>query len=417
MPSTATATATNTSATAPALGRVYEWSGRTAQGEARHGQITAASPDAARWALARKGVVAERIRAVRPQLWAGRSRPMARTAFLRQLAALVRAGLPLVQALQLVGQAVGGSDPGLAAVAEQLRASVAAGGRLSEGMARHPAVFTPMQCRLVAIGEESGLLDHALERMASHQERDFALRRRLRGALLYPAVVLIVAAAVVAAILVFVVPTFEAVFASMGAELPAATRAVMAMSALLVSVGPWLLAIGVPGLWGLQRWIAHRPERQRQRDRLLLRLPGIGPALLEGLMARWTRLLAMMLSAGVPLVDALGHLAQGLDNRHAEAVTRDLQRAVANGQGLAAAMAVGGLFPPIVRQMVGVGDECGALDAMLARTADLLEAEVDTRLDGLTDLIEPVLILTLGAVIGALVLALYRPIFELGSVM
>lgn len=387
----------------------------------------AASAEQARWALARQGIVAQRVKAVGRRIGMRRSSPVARALFLRQLAALARAGLPLVESLQLLAQERGtasgprlGAGPArdteLACVASELRGTVASGQRLSDAMARHPTVFSELQCRLVAIGEESGRLEAALDRLAQQQERELVLRRRLRAALLYPAGVLLVAMAVVAGILAFVVPTFETVFASMGAQLPAATRAVVALSHGVVQWGP-ALAAGALALTGLVRWgFRVRPGLQGHRDRWLLRLPGVGAALQAVLMARWTRLLSMMVGAGVPLVDALGHLAAGLGNRHLEAVTQALQRAVAGGQSLSAAMGPGKDFLPLVRQMVGVGEECGSLDSMLARTADLLESEVDSRLDGLSQLLEPLLIVLLGGVIGALVLALYQPIFELGSV-
>jgi type IV pilus assembly protein PilC len=335
--------------------------------------------------------------------------------FTRQLATLVRASVPLLQSLDLMAR--GQASPVVQRLALQLRQAVATGQQLSSAMARQPHSFPPLYRQLVAVGESAGMMDQALERLALHEEKALALRRQIRAALMYPAVVMVVATAVLALILGMVVPTFESVFASFGAELPWPTRAVVAASqALGVAWWPTLLAMAA-GI-GLARWLLRRFRAlQRLADAALLRLPLVGALINTALLARWTRTLSTLSGAGVPLVDALDSVALAAGNRVFEDATRQLQREVSTGQRLSQAMQAAGVFGPMVVQMVQVGEDSGSLDTLLGKTTELLESEVDEGVKGLSKLLEPLIIVILGAVIGAMVVALYLPIFELGSVV
>jgi len=302
-------------------------------------------------------------------------------------------------------------------LAQQLRQAVATGQQLSSAMARHPQSFPALYRQMVAVGESAGLMGPALDGLALHEEKACALRRQIRAALLYPAVVMLVAGAVVALILGMVVPTFESVFASFGAELPWPTRMVVAASQTLVAAWwPALLALAA-GI-GLARWMLRRFQAlQRLADAALLHLPLVGPLIENALLARWTRTLSTLVGAGIPLVDALGSVAAAAGNRVFEDATRQLQREVSTGQRLSQAMQAAGVFAPMVVQMTQVGEESGSIDTLLGKTAELLEADVDEGVKGLSKLLEPVIIVILGAVIGAIVVALYLPIFQLGAVV
>lgn len=345
------------------------------------------------------------------------SRPVRRAdlvPFTRQLATLLGAGMALLQCLQLMRQSA--AHTGLRDLLDQLLVDLEAGLALSAAMRKHPAVFPPLYGHMVEAGEASGQLDTLLERLASDLEKAQALRSKVRAAMVYPSVVLAVAVGVVVLVMVAVVPSFESVFASFGAQLPAPTRMVMALSRGLVEHGLLALALGL----GLAAAWVHRWRRsealQRRAQALLLRVPVLGALLHQAAVARWSRTLSGLLAAGLPLVDAMDS-ARGAAGyfAYADACTR-LREDLARGGSLHAAMKATGLYSPMVLQMCAVGEESGALDRMLAKVAQSHEREVDDRVAGLSSLLEPVVILFLGLIIGGLVIALYLPIFQMGQI-
>lgn len=397
---------------APTL-RLYRWSARQAQGRLVQGELRAGGPSQVRAQLRRDGL---RPLSVSPAPRSRQRRIRTRDVvlFARQLATLLGAGMPLLQALQTTRQGL--AHEGFGAIIDQLRSDLEAGLALSSALRKHPRVFSPLFAHLVEAGEASGQLDGLLHRLATDLEKTEALKSRVRAALVYPAAVLVVAVLVVTVVMVAVVPSFESVFASFGAELPAATQLVMALSRAMVSHGPWVLLL-VLALAALvsARWRRSQALR-RHLERWGLRLPVVGALLHQAALARWSRTLSGLLAAGLPLVEAMG-AARGAAGyfEYADACAR-LRDELARGSSLHGAMAQGQLFPPMAVQMCAVGEESGALDAMLGKLAEFHEREVDDRVAGLSSLLEPLLIVLLGLMIGGLMVALYLPIFQMGQI-
>ena len=330
----------------------------------------------------------------------------------RQLATLLRAGIPLAQSLQTLTRS---QTPALATVFERVRCDVEAGMTLERALARHPRVFDSLYRSLVAAGESGGLLDGMLDRIASYRERAGRLRARVRAALVYPLAVMAVAGLAVGVILVWVVPTFAAMFDRAGEALPLPTQVVMNLSAALLSHGAWLaLALAAAGL-ALRRALRASPAAQRRVERLLLQLPLLGRVLADAAAARWCRTLGMLLGAGVPLTDALGTVSQVAGQHRLADATRRIRRDTAMGRGLAPGMARSGCFPAIAVQMAMVGEESGTLDSLLGRAAEALEQAVEEAVEQMTTLLEPAIMLILGVIMGGLIVALYLPVFRLGS--
>ncbi len=334
--------------------------------------------------------------------------------FTRQLATLLGAGMALLQCLRVLREAL--AHEGLARLIDHVLADLEAGLALSAALRKHPGVFSPLYVHVVEAGEASGQLDVLLERLATDLEKAQALESKVRAALVYPGVVLGVAVLVLAVVMLAVVPSFESVFASFGAQLPAPTRMVMALSRGLVEHGGGLMLLGLAlSALVVQRW--RKSELLRRRaEAMVLRLPVLGALLHQAALARWSRTLSGLLAAGLPLVEAMG-AARGAAGyfAYADASAR-LREDLARGASLHAAMAATGLFPPVALQMCAVGEESGALEQMLAKVAQAHEREVDDRVAGLSSLLEPVIILFLGLVIGGLVIALYLPIFQMGQI-
>lgn len=334
--------------------------------------------------------------------------------FTRQLAGLVSAGVPLMQALEVIGR---GSLPAhWAAVIQALRVDVATGQSLTHSLRRHPGFFPEIYSHLVGAGEAAGMLDSTLTRLADQEEKAAALNRQLRSALMYPVMVVAVALAVVAVLMVQVVPTFTEVFASFGAPLPGLTRLVIEISEVVVRHGWWWVVLTVL-LIGTARHLVNRSAQGRRAlDAGLLRLPLWGRFIQSAVMARWTRALATVFGAGLTLVQALTHAAQASGNAAVAQATLAAQQEIRIGEPLAGSLARSGLFPPLVLQMVAIGESSGALQEMLSKAADALDIEVEASVKGLSSLMEPVLIVSLGVVIGTVVVAMYLPILQLGSI-
>jgi type IV pilus assembly protein PilC len=391
----------------------FVWQGRDATGRKLQGRCTGQDAGLVRAQLRRQGVQQLRLQ----RLWWERPvhvRPADLTLMTRQLAALLRAGVPLLQSLDMLSRSLTSST--LANVMHQVRDDVASGKALHEAFSSHPAHFSGLYTHIVQAGEAAGILDTMMERLAHTLEKNQALRSRVRSALMYPAAVMGVATAVVVLILVWVVPVFEEVFKSFGADLPWATQMVVALSDGLSASGP-LAALGLLlGLWLWQRPQAARARLQAARDRWLLQWPLLGPLIGTAVVARWAQTLSALLTAGVPLAEALGPVAQACDHAVFERVTLQLQRQVLQGSRLSEGMAQSGRFPPMLVQLCATGEETGALDTLLARAGGLMETELDDRVNGLSSLLEPLIIVVLGSLIGGILVAMYLPIFRLGQV-
>ncbi len=392
---------------------LFIWAGKDKAGRPIQGELRAASPAAVGLLLKRQGITATRIR--RESGWLRRRiTEKDLCTFTRQFATMLKAGLPLLQAFDIVAR--GHNNPALRRLILAIRAEVEAGSSLSQAFGRHPQYFDGLFCAMVAAGEQAGMLEPVLERLATYREKGLALRSKVRAAMFYPAAVLAVAVVVIAVIMVWVVPAFKAVFDDFGAELPLPTLLVMAVSDFLVR---WWLILGsatVGGALLCQAW--HRSARvQASVDRLALGLPLLGGVITKAIVARWASTLATMFAAGVPLVESLDSVGATAGNAVYHEATQRIAAAVRSGTSLATAMQQTQVFPAMVVEMVAIGEESGALDDMLRKAAEFHESEVDAAVASLSSLLEPLIMVVLGVLIGGLVIAMYLPIFQLGSVI
>ena len=393
--------------------RKFRWEGKDLHGRQVHGELRAADPQSVSLLLRRQGILSTRVQAARaPPGKAINASDIA--LFTRQLAAMMAAGVPLLHAFDIAGK--GHPKPAMKQLMQELRQAVEAGSSLQQAFRQYPALFDALYCNLVAAGEQAGIVQELLARLASHQEKTLALRRQLRGALAYPATIVLVAVLVTAVILSVVVPAFRQVFDSVGAPLPLPTLVVMTLSALLTRYWPALLA-GLAGAVLLGRLAWRRwPLLRRQVQLQMLRLPVFGTLLRRAAIARWTRTLAALFAAGVPLLDALELVGAAANHVLYYEATARIEREIRAGGSLALAMEHSGVFPALLTQLALIGEESGTLDAMLTRAAEMIEAEIDAAVGTLSSLMEPLLMLVLGTLVGALVIALYLPIFKLGTV-
>jgi type IV pilus assembly protein PilC len=399
----------------------FAWRGVDRKGDIQNGLLHAYTPEEVSHELKKQRIRATRIqRQFDLPSWLqlhSQPRVSARdiTQFTRQLATLLRAGVPLLQAFDILDRGEGVAA--LKTLIRELRSQVEGGVALNQAMRQH-AVFDGLYCNLVAVGELAGMLDAMLERLANHLEKSEALRTTIRSALIYPSAVLGIAGAMLVLILVFVVPAFENIFASFGAELPWLTRCVIALSQGLQHHGLWVLVLTGLLLGWLKRQVRQRTHWRRFLHRLLLRLPIAGHLTRHACTARWTRTLATLFAAGVPLTEALEAVQGVTDHVLFQAATQRIQAQLIQGQSLSNALdSTHGLFPPMVAQMCAIGEESGALDHMLEKTAEHYEREVDSTVARLSTLLEPFIMVVLGLLIGGLVMALYLPIFQLGQVV
>ncbi|HRN77174.1 type II secretion system F family protein [Ottowia sp.] len=393
---------------------VFEWEGKDRNGKLVRGETRAGGENQVQASLRRRGVFVTRIR--KRRMRAGKAiRPRHIAIFTRQLATMLKAGVPLLQAFDVVGR--GNPNPSVTRLLNDIRADVETGTSLSAAFRKHPAHFSQLYCNLVETGEAAGMLDTLLERLATYMEKTEVLKAKIRSALMYPTAVVIVAFVVVAVIMIFVIPAFKEVFSSFGADLPTPTLFVIGVSEFFVQW--WWLMFGllIGGSYFLaQAW--KRSDKVRMvMDRLLLRLPIFGELVRKSVVARWTRSLSTMFAAGVPLVESLESVGGASGNLLYHRATEQIQQEVAIGSSLAAAMANVRIFPPMVTQMTAIGEESGALDHMLGKAADFYESEVDEMVAGLSSLMEPIIIVVLGIIIGGIVVAMYLPIFKLGQVV
>jgi type IV pilus assembly protein PilC len=394
--------------------QVFEWEGKDRNGKQVRGEIRAGGENQVQSALRRQGVIPTKIK--KRRMSAGKAiKPKDLAIFTRQLATMMKAGVPLLQAFDIVGR--GNPNPRVTKLLNDIRTDVETGTSLSVAFRKFPLYFDNLYCNLVEAGESAGILDQLLDRLAVYMEKTEAIKSKIKSALMYPITVLIVAFVVVAVIMIFVIPAFKEVFTNFGGELPMPTLVVIAMSEFFVKY--WYLIFG--GIGGgfyffMESW--KRNEKMQQfMDRVMLKLPIFGVLVDKSCIARWTRTLSTMFAAGVPLVEALDSVGGAAGNSVYTAATVKIQHEVSTGTALTVAMTNANLFPSMVLQMCSIGEESGSIDHMLGKAADFYEAEVDDMVAGISSLMEPIIIVILGTVIGGIVVAMYLPIFKLGQVV
>ena len=393
---------------------VFEWEGRDKNGKIVRGEIRAGGEAQVSASLRRQGILLTKLKKRRTS--GGRSVKQKDIAlFTRQLATMMKAGVPLLQAFDIVGR--GAVNPRLTKLLNDIRADVETGTSLSAAFRKHPMQFDALYCNLVEAGEAGGILEQLLERLSIYQEKTIALKNKIKAALMYPVAVLLVAFIVVVVIMVKVVPAFKEVFSSFGADLPGPTLVVIAMSEFFVATWPFILLLMVGGSYMFMQAWRRSEKMQMVMDRLLLRIPIFGALINKSVIARWTRTLSTMFAAGVPLVEALDSVGGSAGNAVYAEATQKIQRDVSTGSALTTAMQSTGVFPNMVLQMTSIGEESGSLDHMLAKAAEFYEDEVDDMVKGLSSLMEPIIIVILGTIIGGIVVAMYLPIFKIGSVV
>ena len=392
----------------------YLWEGVDRNNRNVRGEMKAASETVVTTTLRRQGV---RITKLRRQTFRGGRKINERdvTFFTRQLATMLRAGVPLLQAFEIVARGHGNAK--FSRLMMDIKGRIEAGSSMSQAFREHPAQFDALYCNLISAGETAGMLDAILDRLATYKEKILAIKSKIKSALFYPLSVITVAIVVIWVIMVWVIPAFKQVFTSFGANLPAPTLIVMGISDWFVAYW-WLMALIIGGTLTAFLFLFRRSAGFRfVVDRISLKIPIIGPILEKATIARWTRTLATMFAAGVPLVESLDAVAGAAGNSLFAAGTRKIQTEVSTGTSLTNSMHNTGLFPTMVLQMTQIGEESGSLDGMLSKVADFYEREVDDAVNALSSLLEPIIIVFLGVVIGGLVIAMYMPIFKLGSVI
>ena len=396
---------------------LYRWEGTDLHGAQINGQITADSHAMIRLKLRRQGITVSKIRRhAGRELNAGKSiTALEITLFTRQLATLISAGIPLLQALEVIANGV--EHRAMRQQVNELKQDIGAGTSLAAALRKKPAHFDPLFCSLVDAGELAGALDVVLQRVATYKEKTEALKKKIKKAMTYPVAVLLVALVVCSILLIEVVPQFQGVFRSFDAQLPVLTLWVISLSDGLQANGLWLLLFCGITLAGLRHRYKHCATWRQRIDRWLLKLPVMGNLLHMSAMARFARTLSTTLAAGVPLLEALNSVASATGNSlYKDAVLR-LKKQVATGSQIHVAMAAAGVFPGMAIQMTAIGEESGTLDCMLDQVATYYESEVDTLVDNLTTLLEPIIMVVLGVMVGGLVIAMYLPIFNLGRVI
>ena len=410
----ATSAPTRSRAGAQVKEQVYAWEGKDQTGKTVRGELRAGGEAIVNVTLRRQGIM---VTKVKKKVYRSGKKITDKdlTMFTRQLATMMKAGVPLLQSFDIVGK--GHANPSMAKLILDLRADVETGTSLNNAFRKYPVYFDPLFCNLVGAGEQAGILEDLLTRLAIYKEKTLALKSKIKSALTYPIAILAIAFVVTAVIMIWVVPAFKQVFQSFGADLPAPTLMVMAISEFFVNW--WYLIFG--GIFGaiyffFQAW-RRSLKMQQAMDRVLLRLPIFGPVIRKATIARWTRTLSTMFAAGVPLVEALDSVGGASGNAVYLDATRKIQTEVSTGTSLTMAMQNADVFPSLVTQMVQIGEESGALDAMLGKVADFFEDEVDEAVAALSSLMEPLIMVILGVLIGGLVVAMYLPIFKLGSVV
>jgi len=392
----------------------FLWEGRNKDGKTVRGEMRAASESVVQAVLRRQGVSNTKVKKVRFKT-GGKVTEKDITLFTRQLATMMKSGVPLLQAFDIVGR--GHANPAVGKLLLDIKADVETGTSLSQAFRKFPLHFDALYCNLVGAGEQAGILDSLLDRLATYKEKILAIKGKIKSALFYPIAVIIVAFIITAVIMIFVIPAFKDVFKSFGADLPAPTLLVISISDFFVAY--WWAIFGSIGgglYFFFESW--KRSEKmQMAMDRALLRTPVFGDIIRKAVIARWTRTLSTMFAAGVPLVESLDSVGGAAGNYVYKTATKQIQSEVSTGTSLTIAMQNVNLFPNMAIQMVAIGEESGALDSMLSKVADFFEREVDDSVEALSSLMEPMIMVVLGTLIGGMVVAMYLPIFKMGAVV
>jgi type IV pilus assembly protein PilC len=402
--------------TAVASNIPFVWEGTDRKGKKVKGKAMAASEAAVRADLRRQGVVPSRIKKQGKNLFGGgKITPADIAIFMRQLATMLAAGIPLVQSFEIVG--TGHENAAMQKLIMAIKGDVEGGSALAEALAKHPLYFDDLVLNLVEAGEQAGALESLLDKIATYKEKTEALKKKIKKALTYPAAVLVVAFVVTTILLIFVIPAFEDLFRGFGADLPTFTRMVIDLSMFVREQG-WYLAILIAAAISTFFYFKKRSRAMRHwLDKMSLKIPIIGAILQKAAIARYARTLSTMFAAGVPLVEALESVAGATGNIVYEKGVLEMRDEVSTGQRLQQSMENTGLFPNMVIQIIAVGEESGSLDEMSAKVADFYEEDVDNAVDNLSSLLEPMIMAILGVLVGGLVVAMYLPIFKMGSVI
>ncbi len=392
----------------------FAWEGKDKTGKLMRGEMRAGGEAVVQATLRRQGILVSKVKKQTFKR-GGKITEKDITLFTRQMATMMKAGVPLLQAFDIVGK--GAANQAVAKLLMDVKADVETGSSLTQAFRKYPLYFDALFCNLVGAGEAAGILDALLDRLATYKEKILAIKSKIKSALFYPIAVIVVAIVITAVIMIFVIPAFKSVFQNFGADLPAATLMVIAMSDFVVA--NWYLIFGIlgGGVYGFFNLWQRSEKVQIFMDRLLLRLPVFGDIVRKATMARWARTLSTMFAAGVPLVEALDSVGGASGNYVYKMATKLIQSEVSTGTSLTVAMQNANVFPNMVIQMVSIGEESGQLDAMLGKVADFFEAEVDDAVEAMSSLMEPMIMVVLGTLIGGMVVSMYLPIFKLGQVV
>lgn len=390
----------------------FSWEGKDKAGKVVRGEVRAAGENVVQATLRRQGITVSKVK--KQKIGGGGKVGEKDVAlFTRQMATMMKAGVPLLQAFDIVGK--GATNPAVAKLLGDIKTEVETGSSLAQAFRKYPLYFDALYCNLVHAGEQAGILETLLDRLAIYKEKTLAIKSKIKSALFYPVSIIVVALVITAVIMIFVIPAFKSVFSSFGADLPTPTLIVMGISDW--TVANWYIVFPAMGgsVYGfLEAW-KRSLAVQIFMDKLSLKAPIFGPLLRKAAIARWTRTLATMFSAGVPLVEALDSVGGASGNYVYLEATIKIKAEVSTGTSLTVAMQNSGVFPPMVIQMCLIGEETGALDSMLGKVADFFEAEVDEAVEALSSLMEPIIMVVLGTLIGGMVVAMYLPIFKLGA--
>jgi type IV pilus assembly protein PilC len=390
----------------------FSWEGKDKSGKTVRGELRAPGEAMVNATLRRQGIIVSKVK----KQAGGKGGSIGRkdiALFTRQLATMMKAGVPLLQSFDIVGK--GAPNPAIGKLVYEIKTEVETGSSLAQAFRKYPLYFDNLFCNLVQAGEQAGILETLLDRLATYQEKILAIQSKIKAALFYPIAIIVVAFIITAVIMIFVIPAFKEVFSNFGADLPGPTLFVMAISDYFVQYWYLIFGLTIGGVIGfLQAW-KRSLAVQIFMDRLLLKAPLFGELVRKSVIARWTRTLSTMFAAGVPLVEALDSVGGASGNYVYAMATKQIQQEVSTGTSLTVAMQNGNVFPSMVIQMVSIGEETGALDSMLSKVADFYEAEVDDAVEALSSLMEPVIMVVLGTLIGGMVIAMYLPIFKMGQ--
>src|SRR5213082_2191241 len=392
----------------------FSWEGKDKAGKTVRGELRAVSEAAVNATLRRQGIMVRKVKKQKRRS-GGKVREKDIALFTRQLATMMKAGVPLLQSFDIVGK--GATNPAVGKLLMDIKADVETGSSLASAFRKYPLHFDALFCNLVAAGEQAGILESLLDRLASYKEKILAIKSKIKAALFYPIAIIAVAFIITAVIMIFVIPAFKQVFTAFGADLPAPTLIVMAISDGFVAY--WYIIFPVIGgsIYGFMESWKRSLAVQIFMDKLMLRLPVFGDLIRKSTIARWTRTCSTMFAAGVPLVEALDSVGGASGNYIYMNATKQIQAEVSTGTSLTVAMQNANVFPSMVLQMCSIGEETGALDSMLGKVADFYEQEVDDAVEALSSLMEPIIMVVLGTLIGGMVIAMYLPIFKMGQVV